>query len=397
MTPHARCEALPVDADTTLNLYLNTMSAYPSPIKKRGGTERNTEIVSLFSGAMGLDLGLHAEGFKTKVCVELNADCQRTIRANYPEAAVFGDLKALLKEDPRLDSVRQHLSFRRPFAVVGGPPCQSFSTAGKRRGLGDLRGTLVLDFIKAVEVLNPYCFVMENVKGLLQHVIETDEGSPKLADYIVQQFEGLGYKTRYWVVNAADYGSAQTRERVVFMGSKSGYLDALEAVNEKATWVPIKDVIRDLEEDPGDCAAFSAKLMSFLQFVPEGGNWRALNDGQRRIALGGAYSSGGGKVGFYRRLSWEKPAPTLVTSPIQKATLLCHPSKLRPLSVREYARIQGYPDNWVFKGGLMSRYKQIGNSVPLALARAIARCLAKKHNLSACVDKKTEQLMLNVA
>lgn len=109
--------------------------------------------------------------------------------------------------------------------------------------------------------------------------------------------------------------------------------------------------------------------------VPEGGNWRDLPEEVQRVAMGGAYASGGGKVGFYRRLSYSQPSPTIVTSPIQKATMMCHPTQDRPLSVTEYARIQQFPDSWVITGTMQERYKQIGNAVPVGLAKAIGEAI----------------------
>jgi DNA (cytosine-5)-methyltransferase 1 len=126
---------------------------------------------------------------------------------------------------------------------------------------------------------------------------------------------------------------------------------------------------------PGDCSSFSFERMAYLKMVPEGGNWRSLPADVVEKAMGGAYLSGGGKVGFYRRLSYDQPAPTLVTSPVQKASMLCHPVKDRPLSVREYARIQQFPDDWIFTGPPVSLYRQIGNAVPVGLARALGKVI----------------------
>jgi len=109
--------------------------------------------------------------------------------------------------------------------------------------------------------------------------------------------------------------------------------------------------------------------------VPEGGNWKNLPSDILQEAMGGAYKSGGGKVGFYRRLSYSQPSPTVVTSPIQKATMMCHPTQDRPLSVSEYARIQQFPDSWKIIGTTVDKYRQIGNAVPVGLAKAIGAAI----------------------
>ena len=122
--------------------------------------------------------------------------------------------------------------------------------------------------------------------------------------------------------------------------------------------------------------------------VPEGGNWKNLPKDLIPDAMGGAYLSGGGKVGFYRRLSYSQPAPTITTSPAQKATMLCHPTKDRPLSVKEYARIQQFPDEWIFVGSTAAKYKQIGNAVPVGLGKAIGLAIIATANKTAVVQTK---------
>ena len=143
--------------------------------------------------------------------------------------------------------------------------------------------------------------------------------------------------------------------------------------DKKYQWQTVRSVIKDLEFDHGECATLSEERLKFLTMVPEGGNWRDLPEDIIPIAMGGAYKSGGGKVGFYRRLSYDQPSPTVVTSPVQKATMMCHPTQNRPLSVKEYARIQQFPDDWVFTGTTAAKYRQIGNAVPVGLAEAIGK------------------------
>ena len=122
--------------------------------------------------------------------------------------------------------------------------------------------------------------------------------------------------------------------------------------------------------------------------VPEGGNWKDLPQEVIREAMGGAYESGGGKVGFYRRLSYAQPSPTITTAPAQKATMLCHPVKDRPLSVHEYARLQQFPEGWIFTGTTAAKYKQIGNAVPVGLAKAIGEAVIAVADKNAVVETK---------
>ena len=336
--------------------------------------EQKREVVSIFSGGMGLDLGLEKAGLSTAVCVELDPNCIRTINRNRPKIhTIQGDIKDILRKDPTLDSIKRLLNNPVPFAVVGGPPCQSFSTAGKRGGLSDIRGTLLFDFIRVVGILQPEYFVMENVKGLLQHVIESEEGKLPLTGAIESQFQECGYMVSWGVMRAVDFGVAQTRERVIFIGSRTGIPNL--PVKGRAKRRSLEDEIRSLEKNPGIHARFSPKTLGLLKFIPEGGNWKKLPRELLGEALGGALKSGGGKVGFFRRLAWDKPAPTLVTSPIQKATLLCHPNGDRPLSVSEYAKLQGFPKGWKFEGNMMAQYRQIGNAVPVKLGRVLGRHL----------------------
>ena len=153
-------------------------------------------------------------------------------------------------------------------------------------------------------------------------------------------------------------------------------------------WQTLGDTIRDLEHDCGECAAFGEDRLSFLKLVPEGGNWRDLPVDLKQMAMGGAFESGGGKVGFYRRLSYNQPSPTLVTSPVQKATMMCHPTQNRPLSIREYARIQQFPDDWIFMGTSAEKYRQIGNAVPVGLSEALGKAVLSVADQTAAIQTK---------
>ena len=349
--------------------------------------------LSFFTGAMGLDLGLEAAGLDVRLGQELDRSAVATIEAN-GRKVIPGDLRMLLADDPGLVSLMAKACLRRgeAFAVVGGPPCQPFSTAGNRQGIDDSRGMLIFDFLKAVNAIAPRFMILENVKGLLGSVGTTDTS---LLDEILTTLNTMGYQAIWGVVDASHFGAAQFRERLVIIASRDGediFIPAPTHFPKHQSpdhrWRTLRDVIGDLEFDPGEYARFSPKVQSILDLIPEGGNWRSLPPDIAQHAMGGAWNSGGGKVGFFRRLNYSEPSPTLVTSPIQKATMLCHPTQNRPLSVKEYARIQGFADDWVLVGSLVNRYKQLGNAVPWALGKALGQMLLAVATNSSTIHTK---------
>jgi len=343
------------------------------------------KVVSLFSGAMGLDLGLAEAGLQIAVAQDIDSWCVETIRRNTSHPVVLGDIRELIAKDPGCSFLLNAASLAtgEAFAVVGGPPCQAYSTAGRRLGSDDVRGSLYEQFIHVVTTLQPRFFVMENVKGLLSMPSIPDNPlSPPLVNEIIRRFQEIGYRVVHGLLDAVHYGVPQFRERFVIIGSRDNepvFLPApshFQMHQEKSLrWQTLRDAIAGLESEPGLCAKFSPRILTYLRHVPEGGNWRMLPAEMVREAMGGAYESGGGKVGFYRRLKYDEPSPTLVTSPIQKATILCHPTEFRPLSVREYMKIQQFPDGWKLQGATADCYRQIGNAVPIGLGRAIGSML----------------------
>ena len=361
-----------------------------SAIRKNYGKE-NRDVISFFSGAMGLDIGLMNAGLNIAVGQDFDTACVQTMKAN-GHKVLAGDIQQIHPSDV-LDAAG--LKIGNPFLVCGGPPCQPFSTAGKRMGINDPRGSLFMDYVRMIDYIRPRFFIMENVKGLISAAIKhipianrkqgfTDDDIQRgsVLKVILSEFEKLGYKTIYGVLDAVNYGSPQFRERFVMIGSRDNediYLPMPTHFqlhqSPNYLWETLRSAIVDLENIPGECATFSKERTALLQMIPEGGNWRNLPLDIVEAAMGGAYRSGGGKVGFYRRLSYDQPAPTLVTSPVQKASMLCHPQKDRPLSVHEYARIQQFPDDWIFAGTVSAKYRQIGNAVPVGLANALGNAI----------------------
>lgn len=356
--------------------------------------KKSRQAISLFSGGMGLDIGLQDAGIRIAIGQDLDSSCIKTIREN-GHAAIEGDITQL-----RSETLLEQAGLRigEPFLICGGPPCQPFSTAGKRLGVNDPRGSLFIEFVRMIREICPRFFVMENVKGLVSSKLVDRGGKSEdttVLDVVLEQFAHIGYHTVHGILDAVNYGVPQFRERLIILGSRDNEQVFLPVPthfqihqNPLYRWNVLGDAIRDLEDDVGECASFSQERLHFLKMVPEGGNWRDLPEEAKKIAMGGAYYSGGGKVGFYRRLSYKQPSPTLVTSPVQKASMFCHPVKDRPLSVREYARIQQFPEDWRFVGTTAAKYRQIGNAVPVGLARAVGQALLACADGDAVIETK---------
>jgi DNA (cytosine-5)-methyltransferase 1 len=349
-------------------------------------------IISLFSGAMGLDIGVESAGFETVVALEVNKAAIATIQLNRPGLPIVMDPIEQVKASDLLQ--KAGLKSGEATLVTGGPCCQTFSTAGKRLSIAEKRGGLFRDFLRVVSETQPRFFVMENVKGILSAAIRhrplddrgpgcrylhKDEELGSALKVILRELEALGYYVIYGLLNCADYGVPQKRMRVVFIGSRDGEQITLppptHSKNDKATWVTLREAIGDLKEADAEFVEFTQDRKRLLQELKAGQNWHDLPKHLHRKALGGAFESWGGRSGFCRRLSWDAPAPTLTTAPDGRATTLCHPTKLRPLTLQEYARLQQFPEDWKFAGSVRQRYVLIGNAVPVGLGAAIGEML----------------------
>ncbi len=344
--------------------------------------------ISLFSGAMGLDLGIEQAGFDIKVCVEMDKWAVDTIRHNTDIPVISKDINQVSTEEILATA---GLSKEDVTLVVGGPPCQAFSTAGKQRGLEDLRGNVILQYLRVIKDIRPEYFILENVRGLLSakmHAIpETDEDYTYLKDikggvlhFLVSEFKRAGYAISYALLNAANYGVPEKRERVVVIGHLGNRVPIPTPTHSERgeygtqRWVTLRECIGDLEQRTDmRYIELRQKCKPYMALLSAGQNWRDLPEELAKQAMGKAYYLGGGKTGFLRRLSYDEPSPTLVTSPTMPATLLCHPTQLRPLSIEEYARIQQFPEHWQFMGRIESVYRQIGNAVPVGLGAAVGR------------------------
>ena len=255
-----------------------------------------------------------------------------------------------------------------------------------------------MDFVRLIKAMQPRFFIMENVKGLLSAHLKDADGkdmNPLVFWIILDEFEKLGYKIIDGVLDAVNYGTPQFRERLIIIGSRDNEdlfmpIPTHFQTHQKAEnrWATLGSAIWDLEKSDSECDRFTESRLKYLRLIPEGGNWKDLPKELQAEAMGGAFESGGGKVGFYRRLSYAQPAPTLTTSPVQKATMMCHPVLDRPLSVAEYARIQQFPDDMQFAGTMAEKYRQIGNAVPVGLGRALGDTLVSIADGNASVSVK---------
>lgn len=334
--------------------------------------KKNKTCIELFAGAGGLALGLEQAGFEEIGLVEFDSKACETLRINRPkwniieEDIVEVSKRNLLKEFNIKEGELDLLS--------GGYPCQAFSYAGKKLGLDDIRGTMFYYYAEFLKQLKPKMFLAENVKGLTTH----DKG--RTIQTMITVFEELGYSVEWKVLNAWDYGVAEKRHRVVIIGIRNDLKDKIKFEYPKPhDYKPVlRDVLKDVPDSPG--AKYPESKKKVFDLVPPGGYWRDLPDDVARDYMKSCYFMGGGRTGIARRISWDEPCLTLTCSPMMKQTDRCHPEESRPFTTREYARIQSFPDEWKFAGKMSDIYKQIGNAVPVNLARCIGESIMKALN-----------------
>lgn len=367
-------------------------------------------VVSLFSGALGFDLGVELTGrFQLLACVENDAACVATAEANKARKNLPSSLKIVPQDIRAVDAAELMPSLGlKPGELdllIGGPPCQSFSTAGRRGTVQDPRGTLIWEFLRFVEVFRPKYFVMENVRGLLSAALRhrplakrPDKGGPPLEQderpgsvvrlfaQDLQKLPDSSYHLDIFEVNAVNYGAPQIRERVLFFGNRFGrQVDFPEPTHGEPNggsrlypWRTLGEAIAGSNEREPLVLDFSPRKKRYLQMVPPGSNWRSLPPDVQRESMGRAFHAKGGRSGWWRRLSLDLPCPTLVTMPNHASTSLCHPTETRALSLREYARIQEFPDNWEFCGTILEQYAQVGNAVPVRLGQIAGETIARQ-------------------
>ncbi len=378
----------------------NNLVRAPKDHARIDGALPDITAVSFFSGALGLDLGMEKAGIKSLLMCENDLKCRMTIDSNRPGAALLGDINMVDAE--KAFKMARVPKERGIDIVFGGPPCQAFSTAGARRAFNDARGNVFLKYLSLAAEIQPKYLVIENVRGLLSTAFPIVEGGEPVRGgalrIVLNKLDAMGYKVSFNLYNAANFGAPQIRERVVMIAKRDGdkpvaWLTPTNS-NDPAwglpAWKTLYDAVRDIEDKPQTYQQFPEKRLRFFKLLGEGQYWKNLPVELQEEAMGKAYKLSGGKTGFYRRLSFDKPCATLVTSPTMPATDLCHPTEDRPLSIEEYRRVQGFPDDWVFRGDTQDIYRQIGNAVPVALGEAIGKAIladmAGENPSSAYVD-----------
>ena len=329
--------------------------------------------IELFAGGGGLALGMEYAGFNHIMLNEFDAKACRTLRKNRPNwNVVEGDVHDVSFKD--YDGKVDFLS--------GGFPCQAFSYAGNKGGFNDTRGTLFFELARAVSECHPKVFMGENVRGLLTH----DGG--KTLETIKNVIKELGYTlVEPRVLKAIMYKVPQKRERLILIAIRNDIAQKVQfkwpspyhrIVNLRDAFY--KGILYDCDVPFSEGQKYPENKKKIMDLVPMGGNWRNLPIDIQKQYLKGSFGLGGGKTGIARRLSLDEPSLTLTCAPAMKQTERCHPLETRPLTVREYARVQTFPDNWEFEGSLSDQYKQIGNAVPVNLAYAIGRSLIRLFN-----------------
>ena len=306
--------------------------------------------IELFCGAGGLALGMHNAGIQSKLLVDFDKNTIETIKLNRPK----WNAQQINVTDLDLSEYESKID-----VMAGGFPCQSFSYAGHRMGFADIRGTLFYEYARLIKQVKPKIVIGENVKGLLTH----DEGRTLRA--IVAELEASGYRVEYRVLRSQYLDVPQKRERIVIIGVRNDLDTEILFPVEKDYMISLREALKGVPKSVG--TSYSPAKKKIMDLIPQGGYWKDLPVDLQKSYMGGAFLSGGGKTGMARRLDWNQPSLTLTCSPTQKQTERCHPSQTRPLTVREYARIQTFPDDWRFAGSTSSQYKQIGNAVPVNL------------------------------
>ena len=318
-------------------------------------------FIEVCAGGGGLSSGLIKSGFTPILLNDNNNDCCKTLKHNHPDAHIVCS---------SMDKIDYSQYVNKVDLLTGGMPCQSFSQAGLRKGLDDPRGDLMIKFIEILNLIKPKIFMIENVKGLLTH----DDG--KTIKKIIEALNKNNlYNISYKCLDASKYDVPQKRERVFIVGVLKNIARSFEFPNESLTKKVLKDVLYNVPLSNG--AKYNEEKINLFKMIPQGGCWVNLPETLQKEYLGNSYFSGGGKRGILYRLSMEKPSLTLLCTPSQKQTERCHPLEERPLTMREYARIQTFDDSYEFIGSLNSQYKQIGNAVPVELAKYMGNSLLK--------------------
>lgn len=362
-------------------------------------------LVDLFCGAGGLSLGFTQEGFRTSLANDIETCCIDTYSHNHPETPrqyiVQGDISEIV------ENIQDMLRFKDVDVIVGGPPCQGFSMANRQRLIDDPRNYLYKNYVRAVDLIRPSFFVMENVKGMLS-----------VADQVIEDFEEIGYSVSCRILNAKNYGVPQNRERLIYIGNRLGIdntklLDDIETTSKSLPHRVLRDALfglRPLEasreknntesdslKNGGKIQIANRQYNEYIDCINQGEeclltfNHKARYNNDRDIEIFGRLEQGdksddpkiadimpyarrnGIFKDKYYKLENDKVCKTITAHMKFDCNMYIHPTQARGLTPREAARVQSYPDDYYFRGAFTKTYMQIGNSVPPLLGRAIAK------------------------
>jgi DNA (cytosine-5)-methyltransferase 1 len=359
------------DGNNSRTFSINELFRIQSRLGKDSGKNRykilkntnksNFTAIELFAGAGGTALGMENAGINHVLLNEWDKHACNTLRINRPKWNVIeGDVKELKFHEGQADIVQ------------GGFPCQAFSYAGNKMGFDDIRGTMFFEFARCVKEVRPKIAMGENVRGLLTH----DNG--RTLKTMISVLEGLGYRVKYKVLKSHFFDVPQKRERLIIIGVRNDLDIPIIFPKERDYILSLREALLNCPESEGQ--QYPKNKKKIMELIPPGGYWRDLPVKLQKEYMGASFFMGGGKTGMARRLSWDEPSLTLTCSPAQKQTERCHPEVTRPLTIREYARIQTFPDNWKFDGSVAQQYKQIGNAVPVNLSYHIGNIMIKMLN-----------------
>lgn len=316
--------------------------------------------IDLFAGAGGTALGFSNAGINHVLLNEFDKNAAQALKDNSDAHGLNWVIDDRDVHDVEFSPYQAEI-------MQAGFPCQAFSYAGKSKGFEDTRGTLFFEFARAIHVVQPKIAIGENVRGLERH-----DGGRTLKTMLAA-LDDLGYRANYKILRAQYLDVPQKRERLIIFAVRKDLDCPILFPKERDYFISLKQALEGCPDSEGQ--EYPEKKRKVMERVPEGGCWRDLPDDVAREYMGGSYHLSGGRTGMARRLSWDQPSLTLTCAPAQKQTERCHPSETRPLKVREYARIQTFPDDWSFSGSLANQYKQIGNAVPVNLGYHVGRCV----------------------
>jgi len=322
------------------------------------------KYIDLFSGAGGFSLGFDNKGFQNVFSIDIEPSFCETYRHNFPNHQLI--------EKDICDLSDSEINYLKEFdeidVVIGGPPCQGFSIAGNigRKFVDDPRNRLFKEFVRVVKVIKPKFFVMENVARLYTH----NKGATR--NEIIKDFEKLGYKVDCKILNSADYGVPQVRKRVIFIGASTNQKIEFPQ-KEVENYVSVKEALSKYPKlESGDessipnhiAMSHSEQMLTKMSYVSDGGDRNEIPVKIRPKS---------GDVRKYIKYASDKPS-VCVTGDMRK---IFHYEQNRALTVRELAKLQSFPDDFVFKGSRISQQQQVGNSVPPKMAEAIAKVIIK--------------------